>query len=154
MSAEERLQALGLTLPDPPEPVANYVTNMKVDRCLYVSGHGPAPLEGAKLTGKLGDDHGIEEGYVAARQTGLSILATVRASLGSLARVERVVKLLGMVHATPGFLEHPQVINGCSDLFVEVFGEEHGRASRSAVGLGSLPGAIATEIEAIFLIAE
>ena len=154
MSAEERLQALGLELPSPPEPVANYVTNMRIDRYLYVSGHGPAPLEGAQLTGKLGDDLDVEQGYVAARQTGLSILSTVRASLGSLDRVERVVKLLGMVNATPDFLEHPRVINGCSDLFVEVFGEEHGRASRSAVGFSSLPGAIATEIEAIFLIAE
>jgi enamine deaminase RidA (YjgF/YER057c/UK114 family) len=154
MSAEERLQALGLELPAPPEPVANYVTNMEIDRYLYVSGHGPAPLEGARLTGKLGEDLDVEQGYVAARQTGLSMLATVRASLGSLDRVERVVKLLGMVNAAPDFLEHPKVINGCSDLFVEVFGEEHGRASRSAVGFSSLPGAIATEIEAIFLIAE
>ena len=154
MSAEERLKALGLELPPPPEPVANYVTNMVVDRYLYVSGHGPAPLDGAKLTGKVGEDLDIDEGYVAARQTGLSILSTVRASLGSLDRVERVVKLLGMVNAAPDFLDHPRVINGCSDLFVEVFGEEHGRASRSAVGMGSLPGAIATEIEAIFLIAD
>lgn len=154
MSAEERLESLGLELPEPPSPVANYVTNMIVDRYLYVSGHGPAPLDGAKLTGKVGEDLDSEEGYVAARQTGLSILATVRASLGSLDRVERVIKLLGMVNSTPDFLEHPQVINGCSDLFVEVFGEERGRASRSAVGLGSLPGAIATEIEAVFLIAE
>ena len=154
MSAEERLEALGIELPEPPKPVANYVTNMIVDRCLYVSGHGPAPLEGAKLTGKVGADLDVEAGYVAARQTGLSILATVRSSLGSLDKVERVIKLLGMVNATPDFLEHPKVINGCSDLFVDVFGEEHGRASRSAVGFSPLPGAIATEIEAIFLIAE
>ena len=154
MSAEERLEALGIELPEPPKPVANYVTNMIIDRCLYVSGHGPAPLEGAELTGKLGADLDVEAGYVAARQTGLSILATVRSSLGSLDKVERVIKLLGMVNATPDFLEHPKVINGCSDLFVDVFGEERGRASRSAVGFSSLPGAIATEIEAIFLIAE
>ncbi|MEC7774958.1 MAG: RidA family protein, partial [Planctomycetota bacterium] len=112
MSAEERLEALGIELPEPPKPVANYVTNMIVDRCLYVSGHGPAPLEGAKLTGKVGADLDVEAGYVAARQTGLSILATVRSSLGSLDKVERVIKLLGMVNATPDFLEHPKVING------------------------------------------
>ena len=148
MSAEERLQALALDLPDPPEPVANYVTNMRIDRYLYVSGHGPAPLEGAKLTGKLGDDLGIEEGYVAARQTGLSILATVRASLGSLDRVERVVKLLGMVNATPDFLEHPRVINGCSDLLVELYGDR-GRHGRAAVGMATLPFAIPVEIEMV-----
>ena len=149
MSAEERLEALGIELPEPPKPVANYVTNMIVDRCLYVSGHGPAPLEGAKLTGKVGADLDVEAGYVAARQTGLSILATVRSSLGSLDKVERVIKLLGMVNATPDFLEHPKVINGCSELFLDVWGQEYGVGGRSAVGMGTLPDNIPVEISTL-----
>ncbi len=157
MSAEASLQAQGIVLPEPPTPVANYVTTLLIDRWLYVSGHGPIHQglerpENVRLTGKLGADVSLEDGYVAARQTGLGILATVRAALGSLDRVERVVKVLGMVNATPDFGDHPKVINGCSDLFVEVFGEDAGRATRSAIGLGSLPGAIATEIEALFLV--
>ena len=154
MSAEDVLRENNIELPEPPQPVANYVTSMIVDRYLYVSGHGPARLEGAKLTGKLGDDVSVEEGYVAARQTGLGMLATIRDKLGSLDRIERVVKVLGRVTATPDFRDHPKVINGCSDLFVEVFGEKHGRATRSAVGMGSLPGQIAVEIEGMFLIRE
>jgi len=152
MSAEANLAAKKFTLPEAPRPVANYVTSMQVDRLLFVSGHGPAALAGAKLVGKLGVDVSVEEGYIAARQTGLGILATLRAALGSLDRVERVVKVLGMVNAAPDFTEHPRVINGCSDLFVEIFGEERGRATRSAVGMGSLPGNIATEIEALVLV--
>jgi enamine deaminase RidA (YjgF/YER057c/UK114 family) len=150
MSAEANLRKKNIALPDAPQPVANYVTSLVLDSYLYVSGHGPAPLAGVRLTGKLGADLTVEEGYRAARQTGLGILATVRARLGSLDRVERVVKILGMVNATPEFRDHPKVINGCSDLFVEVFGEDRGRGTRSAVGMGSLPGGIATEIEAIF----
>ena len=152
ISAEENLRDKGIILPDPPQPVANYVTSLLVDRWLYVSGHGPAPLAGATLTGKLGAEVSVEEGYVAARQTGLGILATVRERLGSLDRVERVVKVLGLVNATPDFGDHPTVINGCTDLFVEVFGEEDGRPTRSAIGMGSLPDNIPTEIETLFLV--
>ena len=149
MSAEENLKSLGLELPPAPTPVANYVTAVQVNNILYVSGHGPAPEPTLKLEGKLGDDLTVEEGYASARQTGLGILATVRQHLGSLDRVERVVKLLGMVNSSPDFNDHPSVINGCSDLFVEVFGES-GCSARSAVGMGALPGQIPTEIEAIF----
>lgn len=150
MSAEANLEAKGIRLPEPPSPAANYVTSLLVGDLLYVSGHGPAPAPGVKTTGKVGRDLQAEEAYRAARQTGLGILATVRAKLGTLDRVARVVKVVGMVNATPEFTDHPQVVNGCSDLFVEVFGEEQGRAARSAVGMGSLPGDIATEIEALF----
>ncbi len=152
MSAEERLQELEITLPPAPTPVANYVTALPVGDLLFISGHGPAPADGVKVAGKLGRDLTAEEGYQAARQTGLGILATLRQTLGTLDRVERVVKVLGLVNATPDFAEHPQVINGCSDLFVEIFGPENGKASRSAVGAGSLPGQIPTEIEAMFLV--
>jgi enamine deaminase RidA (YjgF/YER057c/UK114 family) len=151
MNAEENVNRLHPQLPPPPKPVANYVTSVRVGNQLYVSGHGPAPAEGIKTTGKVGKELTVEEGYRSARQTGLSILATVRAALGSLDRVERVVKLLGMVNCTSEFTDQPKVVNGCSDLFVEVFGE-NGRGARSAVGMISLPGAIATEIEAIFLV--
>ena len=148
-SPEKNLVDKNIVLPKAPKPVANYVTSVLLGDVLYVSGHGPAPLEGVKTTGKVGRDLTTEEGYQAARRTGLSILATVRESLGSLDRVDRVVKLFGMVNSTEDFTFHPRVINGCSDLFVEVFGD-HGRGARSAVGMGSLPGNIATEIEAIF----
>lgn len=151
MSAEKNLVEKGIALPKAPKPVANYITSLRVGEILYVSGHGPAPLDGVKTVGKVGHDLTVEEGYQAARRTGLSILATVREALGSLDRVERVVKILGMVNAPPDFRDHPRVINGCSDLFVEVFGDA-GRGVRSAVGMGSLPGDIATEVEAVFLV--
>ena len=151
MSAERRLEELKITLPKAPKPVANYVTSVRIGDILYVSGHGPAPVEGMKTLGKVGRDLTPDEGYQAARQTGLSILATLRETLGSLNHVERVVKLLGMVNATEDFRDHPRVVNGCSDLFVEIFGDS-GRGARSAVGMASLPGDIATEVEAIFLL--
>ena len=153
MSAETNLESLGIRLPDPPQPVANYVTAVRSGEYLYVSGHGPAPAPGIQTRGKLGRDLSVEQGYAAARLTGLSILATVRTHLGSLDHVRQVVKLLGMVNATEDFADHPNVINGCSDLFVEIFGDP-GRGARSAIGMGSLPGGIATEIEAIFLVEE
>ena len=153
MSAEANLKSKNITLPEAPRPVANYVTSLLVGNMLWVSGHGPAPADGVKTIGKLGADLTPEEGYLAARQTGLGILATVRSQLGSLDRVERVVKVFGMVNATPEFEDHPKVVNGCSDLFVEIFGDD-GRGSRSAVGMGSLPGQIATEIETAFLVKE
>ncbi len=149
MSAEENLARLKIVLPAPPKPAANYVTSLPYGDLLFVSGHGPHPAEGVKGTGKCGAELTTEEGYLSARQTGISILATLKAALGSLDRVERIVKLLGLVNSTPDFAEHPKVINGCSDLLVEVFGEDRGRGTRSAVGVAALPGGIPTEIEAI-----
>jgi enamine deaminase RidA (YjgF/YER057c/UK114 family) len=151
MSAERNLAEKNIVLPRAPRPVANYITSLRVGDLLYVSGHGPATAEGVKTTGKVGADLTADQGYKAARQTGLNLLATVREALGSLDRVERVVKLLGMVNATGDFIDHPKVVNGCSDLLVEVFGD-NGRGTRSAVGMASLPGNIAVEVEAVFLV--
>jgi enamine deaminase RidA (YjgF/YER057c/UK114 family) len=150
MSAESRVQDLKLELPPAPKPVAVYKPLVIVDRLAYVSGHGPLRPDKSLITGCVGKDLDLNQGKLAARQVGLAILATLRAQLGSLDRVKRVVKLLGMVNSTPDFREHPQVINGCSELFAEVFGSENGIGARSAVGMGSLPGNIAVEIEAIF----
>lgn len=116
----------------------------------YVSGHGPVRLDGTLIQGRVGLDLSLEEGYAAARQVGLAILATLREQLGSLDKVRRIVKLLGMVNSAPDFYEHPKVINGCSELFAQVFGEDAGIGARSAVGMGPLPGNIAVEIEAVF----
>lgn len=149
MGAEARLAELKLELPAAPKPVATYVTAVRVGDLLYVSGHGPLRADGTLHVGRVGADLDVASGQAAARQTGLAILATVRGHLGSLDKVVRLVKVLGMVNATHEFVEHPKVINGCSDLMVEVFGDA-GKAARSAVGMGSLPGNIAVEIEAIF----
>ena len=151
MSAEKRLAELGLELPPPPRPVATYVTALRLGDLLYISGHGPWCGDGSLLTGKLGYDMDVPAGAAAARQTGLAILATIRHELGSLDRVGQLVKTFGMVNATPEFTEHPRVINGFSDLMVEVFGAS-GKGARSAVGVASLPGNIAVEIEAVFLV--
>jgi copper homeostasis protein len=148
---EERLQALGLTLPAVPAPMANYVPYRLAGHFLYLSGQGPKRPDGSFMVGRLGKDATVEQGYEAARLTGLQLLAVAKAALGDLARVEAVVKLLGMVNAEPGFVDHPKVINGCSDLLVEVFGDA-GRHARSAVGMGSLPNGIMVEIEAILMI--
>jgi enamine deaminase RidA (YjgF/YER057c/UK114 family) len=149
MGADARLSELNLTLPPPPKPVATYVTAVRYGDLLYVSGHGPIRPDGTLHTGKLGADLDIPAGQAAARQTGLAILATVRHHLGSLDKVVRLIKVLGMVNCTPDFAEQPKVINGFSDLMVDVFGDA-GKAARSAVGMGALPGGIAVEIEAIF----
>ena len=149
MSVDERLKDLGIVLPEPVRPVATYVRYVQTGNLLFISGTGPGP-EIAK--GKLGADMSVEDGYAAARSTGLSILATAQDALGDLDRVKRLVKLLGMVNATPDFEDHPKVINGCSDLFVDVFGES-GYGSRSAVGFVSLPTGIPVEIECTFEIA-
>lgn len=148
---EERLAALGLALPEVPVPVANYVPFRWAGSLLYLSGQGPKQPDGTFLVGRLGEGATIEDGYRAARLTGLQLLAVAKLALGELSRVEAVVKLLGMVNATPDFAEHPKVINGCSDLLVEVLGGA-GRHARSAVGMGSLPNRIMVEIEAILLI--
>jgi enamine deaminase RidA (YjgF/YER057c/UK114 family) len=150
MSFEHRIIELNLNLPPAPKPVAVYKPAVLVGNTLYVSGHGPLKSDKTLITGKVGADLDLEGGKAAARQVGLAILATLKAQLGSLDRIARVVKLLGMVNSTPDFGEHPAVINGCSELFAEVFGPENGIGARSAVGMGSLPVNIAVEIEAIF----
>ena len=150
MSAESRIQELKLQLPPAPKPVAVYKPLVIAGNMAYVSGHGPLKSDNTLIKGRVGQDLDLAGGKAAARQVGLAILATLRDSLGSLDRVKRLVKVLGLVNATPDFQDHPQVINGCSELFAEVFGRENGIGARSAVGAGSLPGNIAVEIEAIF----
>ena len=149
MSVNDRLKELDITLPSVPGPAGNYVDAVKTGNLLYLSGKGPLKTEGGATTGKLGKDVTVEQGYQDARSVGLIMLAVLQKELGDLDRVKRVVKLLGMVNAVPEFGDQPKVINGCSDLMVEVFGEK-GRHARSAVGMGSLPGQITVEIEAIF----
>lgn len=150
MTNEHRLSALQLELPIAPKPVAVYRPVLVVQGLAYVSGHGPVCVDGSLIRGRVGSDLTLEEGHAAARQVGLAILATLREHFGSLDRIGRVVKLLGMVNSAPDFYDHPKVINGCSELFAEVFGEEHGIGTRSAVGMGPLPGNISVEIEAVF----
>lgn len=148
MSAEARLKQLGIVLPPLPQPTANYLPYRLAGSVLYLAGQGPRDENGAALTGKLGTDIGVQEGYRRARLVGLGLLAAMRHALGSLDRVDFIVKLLGMVNAAPDFNDSPSVINGCSDLFVEVFGEA-GRHARSAVGNVMLPNQISVEIEGI-----
>lgn len=150
-SPEARLKELGITLPTPPKPVAKYKPTVLIGNVLYVSGHGPAKTgDPALLAGKVGSKLTLEQGKQSARLVGINILATVQAALGSLDRVKRLVKTLGMVNATPDFLEHPQVINGFSEFMAQVFGDDAGVGARSAVGMGSLPGDIPVEVECIF----
>ena len=150
LSAETRIAELKLELPPAPKPVAVYKPLVVVGNLAYVSGHGPVKTDKTLMVGCVGADLDVPAGKLAARQVGLTILATLRSELGSLDRVKRVIKVLGMVNCTPDFRDHPAVINGCSELFAEVFGKENGIGSRSAVGMGSLPGNIPVEIEAIF----
>ena len=144
--AEENLKKRNITLPTPPTPVANYVTSVRVGNLLFLAGHGPTPGTPA---GKVGKELTLEQGAQAARAVGLNLLATTRAALGSLDKVKRVVKVLGMVNSAPGFADQPKVINGFSDLMVEVFGEAIGKHARSAVGMAELPNNIPVEIEMI-----
>ena len=150
MSPETRFAELKLELPPAPKPAGVYKPLVIMGNLAYISGHGPLKPDKTVIMGRVGADLDLAAGKLAARQVGLAILATVRAQLGSLDRVRRVIKLLGMVNATPDFREHPAVINGCSELFADIFGPENGIGARSAVGMGSLPGNIAVEIEAIF----
>ena len=150
MTHEQRFAALKLTLPSAPRPVAVYRPVVVVQGMAYVSGHGPVCPDGSLIKGRVGADLNLEQGHAAARQVGLAILATLRSHFGSLDPIKRVVKVLGMVNSAPEFYEHPKVINGCSELFAQVFGEEAGIGARSAVGMGPLPGNIAVEIEVIF----
>ena len=149
-SPEKRIQELHITLPAPPKPIAKYKPAVQAGNILYVSGHGPAKVEGVLLAGKLGKELTVEQGKQTARAVGLHILATVKATIGSLDKVKRLIKTLGMVNCTPDYKDQPQVINGFSELMAEVFGEDEGVGARSAVGMGSLPGNIAVEIECIF----
>ncbi|MFV0280726.1 MAG: RidA family protein [Rhodoblastus sp.] len=148
MSAEQKIHSLGLQLPPPAQPAGNYVPYKRTGNLLLLSGVGPHRADGTFMTGVVGGDLSVEEGYNAARQCGLVLLANMRAALGSLDAVAQVVKVLGMVRCAQDFGKQPEVINGCTDLFVEIFGNA-GRPSRSAVGMISLPRGIAVEVEAM-----
>ena len=145
---EQKIQELGITLQEPSKPVANYVNAVKTGNLVFMAGKGPKMDDGSYITGKVGSDLTIEEGYAAARLTAIQQLSSLKAEIGDLNKVVRIVKVLGMVNATPEFSEHPSVINGFSDLMVEVFGPR-GKHARAAVGMGSLPTNIACEIEMI-----
>jgi len=150
ISPNEKLNQLKLELPPAPAPLGVYKPFLIVDRLVYVSGHGPIMQDGNLIKGRVGKDMDQEEGKAAARQVGLAILSTLKTNLGNLNRIKRVIKVLGMVNSTEDFTKHPYVINGCSELFAEVFGEENGIGVRSAIGMGSLPDNIPVEIEAVF----
>lgn len=148
MRIEARLNDLGIELPPVPSPAGNYVHAVRTGNLLFLAGKGPRSADGSAPTGKVGQDVSTDEAYQHARSVGLTLIAVMKDALGDLDRVRRVVKVFGMVNGVPEFGEQPRVINGCSDLFVEVFGDA-GRHARSAVGMGSLPGGITVEIEAI-----
>lgn len=149
-TAEENFAALGLTLPPAPKPLGVYKPCLVDGKYLYLSGHGTVKEDGSLIIGRIGVDMDMEAGKLAARQVGLAMLATIKANIGSLNKVKRVIKILGMVNATADFERHPYVINGCSELFAAVWGEENGIGVRSAVGMGSLQDNIPVEIEAMF----
>ena len=151
MSADKRLADLGLALPPPPKPIGNYVPFRLAGNLLFLSGVGPRRADETMITGKVGADVTVEQAYEAAKLCGLNLLVNMIAAVGTLERVDTVLKVLGMVNAVPTFTNHPKVIDGCTDLFVQVLGEG-GRPARSAVGMGSLPLNIAVEVEAIVLV--
>jgi enamine deaminase RidA (YjgF/YER057c/UK114 family) len=148
MKAEEKLKEIGLELPTAVQPVANYVTAVRTGNLVFLSGQGPLREDGTLITGKIGSDLTQDEGYEAARRVGLGLLASLKTEIGDLDKVRRVVKLLGMVNCMPDFIDQPRVINGASDLLVDVFGDK-GKHARSAVGMNALPMNIAVEIEMI-----
>ena len=150
MTPDENFKALNLELPPAPRPMGVYKPFMIVGNFAYVSGHGTLKSDGTMIIGKVGQDMTADEGKLAAQQVGLAILATLTANLGSLNKIKRVVKTLGMVNATPDFGRHPFVINGCSELFAKIWGQDAGVGVRSAVGMGSLPENIPVEIEVMF----
>ncbi|PWT72320.1 MAG: hypothetical protein C5B59_15995 [Bacteroidetes bacterium] len=150
MSAEQKLLDLNIQLPPAPTPAGVYKPCLRDGKYLYVSGHGPVKMDKSLMTGRVGTDVDLEQGKLAARQVGLTMLSSIKASVGSLDKIKRVIKVLGMVNAVPEFDRHPYVINGCSELFAEIWGEEDGVGVRSAVGMGSLPNNITVEIEALF----
>ena len=148
MSFEDKLKELGIELNSPPSPVANYIPVQQTGNLIYLSGQGPRDKSGNFITGKVGEDISADEAYDLAKNTAINLISVMKSYLGSLDRIEKIVKVLGMVNSTSDFKDHPKVINGCSDFFVEVFGEK-GRHARSAVGMGSLPNNMAIEIEII-----
>ena len=150
MNAEERFNKLGLRLPPAPTPLGVYKPFLIDGKYLYLSGHGPVREDKTLIIGRIGSELNVEEGKLAARQVGLTMLSTIVTHIGSLNKIKRVIKVLGMVNCTPDFERHPYVINGCSELFAAVWGEENGIGVRSAVGFGSLPDNIPVEIEAMF----
>jgi enamine deaminase RidA (YjgF/YER057c/UK114 family) len=150
---EARLKQLGISLPEAAKPVANYVQAVRVGNLVFLAGAGPKNPDGSFITGKVGKDLSLEQGYQAARLTGIVLLSNLKAELGDLDKVKRIVKVLGMVNADPTFTQHPKVINGFSDLMVEVFGDR-GKHARSAVGMGSLPFGIPVEIEMVVEVAD
>lgn len=149
LTAEQRFAQLGLSLPPAPTPLGVYKPCLTDGKYLYISGHGPVRDDKRLIIGRIGETMSMEDGKLAARQVGLTILATIKKNLGSLDKVKRVVKVLGMVNCAPDFEKHPFIINGCSELFAQVWGEENGIGVRSAVGMGSLPDNIPVEIEAL-----
>jgi enamine deaminase RidA (YjgF/YER057c/UK114 family) len=151
MSADKNLADLGLTLPSPPKPIGNYVPFRLAGSLLFLSGVGPRRADETMITGKVGAELTVEQAYEAAKLCGVNLLVNMIAALGTLERVDTVLKVLGMVNAIPSFTDHPKVIDGCTDLFVEVLGDG-GRPARSAVGMGSLPRNISVEVEAIVLV--
>lgn len=150
LTPDQRFEQLGLALPPAPSPAGVYKPCMKVDNFIYVSGHGTVKADGTLITGRIGKELTADEGKLAARQVGLAILATLKQNLGSFNRIKRVIKVLGMVNCVQEFDRHPFIINGCSELFAQVWGDDNGVGVRSAVGMGSLPNNIPVEIEAIF----
>ena len=150
MNAEERFKKLGLKLPPAPTPLGVYKPYLIDGKYLYLSGHGPVREDKTLIIGRIGSELNIEEGKLAARQVGLTMLSTICTHIGSLDKIKRVIKVLGMVNCTPDFERHPYIINGCSELFAAIWGEENGIGVRSAVGFGSLPDNIPVEIEAMF----
>lgn len=150
---EEKLESLSIALTPPPPPVANYVNATRAGNLVFLAGKGPRKADGTSVTGKVPSEVSVEEGYQAARLTAIQLLNALKAEIGDLNKVEQVVEVLGMVNADPDFTEHPKVINGCSDLLVEIFGDR-GRHARAAVGMGSLPSGISCEIRMTVLIKE
>ena len=153
MTADENFAQLNLELPPAPTPKGVYKPFLVVGNLAYVSGHGPLLPDKNLIIGRIGEGLTMEEGKLAARQVGLTIIATLKENLGSLNKIKRVIKVLGMVNCTPDFEKHPFIINGCSELFAQVWGEDNGVGVRSAVGMGSLPDNIPVEIEAMFELA-
>ena len=150
LTADARFEQLGLSLPPAPAPLGVYKPCLVDGKYLYLSGHGPVSDDKSLIIGRIGEDMDQEEGKLAARQVGLTMLSTIKSNLGSLNKVKRVIKVLGMVNCTPDFEKHPFIINGCSELFADVWGTENGIGVRSAVGFGSLPDNIPVEVEALF----
>ena len=153
LTPEQNFAKTGLTLPPAPIPIGVYKPYLIDGKYLYVSGHGPVQNDKKLIRGRIGKDMDLEEGRLAAQQVGLTILSTIKTNLGSLNKVKRVIKVLGMVNCTSDFEAHPKVINGCSELFATVWGKENGIGTRSAVGFGSLPDNIPVEIECLFELA-